>query len=211
MVRKVLLIVAAVALPSLLLVTVGTNVAQANPVFPGNVTCNASGGNWSGSISFSPPLKNGGTATTETFPVVAKLGTAANPCLTSTTNPGVVVGLIKGKLKFVTSGGANDCNAIFTGTALPAPVGPTSKFILKWLSPAGAPTHWKHPLPFVVTGALAKNNITISGGTVTGSFAPFATPNATLTDTGWTAAVTGGCASAGGLTSLSLGQSAGQW
>ena len=213
MIRKTLLILAAAALPSLLLISVESGVAQANPIFPGNVTCSlASGGNWSGSITFTPPLKNGGTATTETFKVIAKLGSGTNPCVTSTTNPGHVVGLIKGKLKFTTSGGANDCNAIFSGSALPAPVGAISKFNLRWLAPPGAPTHWVHPAPFVVTGALAKNNITVNGGTVAAvSFVPYPTPNATLSGTGWPATVAAGCASAGGLTSLPLDQSLGTW
>jgi hypothetical protein len=213
MIRKAVLILAAVALPSLLSVSVEAGVAQAMPVFPGNVTCsNASGGPWSGAITFTPPLKNGGTATTETFKVVAKLGSSTNPCVTSTTNPGHVVGLIKGKLKFTTSGGANACTTIFSGSALSAPVGAISKFTLKWLLPAGAPTHWVHTAPFVVTGALAQNQITVTGGTVaTASFAPYPTPNATLSGAGWPATVTAGCASAAGLSSLTLNQSAGTW
>lgn len=208
--RKVLFILTALALP-LTMISMESGVAQAMPVFPGNVTCNTAGGAWAGSIHFSPPLKNTGTANAETFKVVAKLGASGTGCISSTTNPGTVLGAIKGKLKFAIAGSANNCTTIFSGTALPAPVGAASKFVMDWLHPAGAPTQWKHPLPFSVTGALAQTNIAITGGTVTGSFSPYLTPTSTLSGTGWPATVTAGCASAAGLSSLPLSQSTGTW
>ena len=69
---------------------------QFPPVLPGTVTCNQSLGVWSGSIRFTPPLFNGGTATTEKMTVNASLGNSASPCVTTS---GIAVdGAIKGKL-----------------------------------------------------------------------------------------------------------------
>src|ERR1700691_4302664 len=108
--RKISLTLAAVALPSLLLLTVGAGVAQAarsNPVVqPGSVTC---ANNWTGVIKFAPPLKTSGTATSEVFTIKATLGNTAAPC--ATTAGTVELGKIAGKLKFVvpTPGGANSC------------------------------------------------------------------------------------------------------
>jgi hypothetical protein len=204
MTRKVVYSLTALALPLLLVVTVGSGVAQAMPVLPGHVMCGS--GSWNGSIRFSPPLKAAGVSGTETFTIVAKLGNSANSCPTTT---GVVeTGLIKGKLKF-TGNNANRCSTVFSGVAR-TPV-PASKFALHWFSPPGAPTHWKQPLPFSVVGAVAMTNIAITGGTVTGSFAPFATPSATLSDSTWSASIPPSCASAAGLSSLSLGTASGAW
>ncbi len=87
---------------------------------------------------------------------------------------------------------------------------PPSKIMLHWLAPAGTPTTWQPPGPFVVVGSAGMNNITINGGAVTGSFSPFVGPTATLSDANWpgvAGAVATGCASATGLRVLTLGTS----
>ncbi|HXQ43713.1 MAG TPA: hypothetical protein VN816_03665 [Acidimicrobiales bacterium] len=211
MARKVLFILTSLALPSLLLVTVESGIAQAartNPVLLGGVTCNAANGVWRGKVVFAPPLKNGGTANVEKIKVAAKLGSTTSPCLTFAGTP--EIGAIVGKLIINDAGTANNCATIFSGAALPAPVAP-SKFKLHWLAPAGTPTTWQPPGPFVVVGAAAMNNITINGATVTGSFSPYAAPTATLSDANWAAAVPAGCASAAGLRVLTLSTSSGTW
>lgn len=212
MARKTVLILASLALPSLLLVTVGSGVAQAartNPVLLGSVTCNAANGAWTGKIAFSPPLSNIGNANVEHIKIVAKLGSTVNPCRT---NAGTAqTGAITGKLKIVSAGNANICATIFSGAALPAPIAPPSKIKLHWLAPAGTPTTWQPPGPFVVVGSALMTNITINGAAVTGSFSPFVGPTATLSDVGWAATVAAGCGSVAGLRVLTLGTSAGMW
>lgn len=177
---------------------------------PGNVTCTPSGGVWSGLILFSPPLMNGGTASTETMIVKAGLGNTASPCHVNT---GIVaLGEIVGKITFHISGSANNCATIFSGSVLPAPTG---KFKLVWTTPGGAnPTKWTQPSAFKVTGAAGLSYINITHGTVTGSFSPLAVPKAQLSDANWpgaTGAVATGCASTGGLASLTLSTSKGKW
>jgi hypothetical protein len=210
--RKLALGVTAAALPLLLLFTVGSGVAAANPVFPGSVTCNAGSGVWSGSVTFTPPLMNTGAATHEVIKVVAKLGNTTSPCLTSSTPPAgsKVIGLIKGKAKF-TMTAANNCATIFSGSSN-VPV--AAAFAMKWLSPPGAPTHWIHTPPFSFVGAANYASLTVTGGHVTGSFAPNGNPIAVLSAPGWpnsTGAVAVGCASTGGLHSLPLSTSSGTW
>jgi hypothetical protein len=200
-------------LPVLLLVTVDVGVAGASPLFPGVVSCNAAGGAWSGSVTFSPPLFNNGTATSEVIKVVAKLGSTASPCLTSSTPPAgsMVSGLIKGKAKFTTTGGANRCATVFSG-ASNVPV--AAKFLMKWLTPAGAPTHWKMPPAFSFVGAPTYGSITVTGGKVTGSFSPYGTPMAVLSGPTWGGSsgdVATGCASTVGLHTLNLSSSSGTW
>jgi hypothetical protein len=176
------------------------------PVFPGTVTCNQSLGVWAGSIRFNPPLFNGGSATTETMTVNASLGNSASPCVTTA---GITVaGAIKGKLIFNGSG-ANKCSKVFNGLSrVPTSI---SKFKMTWTTPPGAPTPWKQPPAFSVVGAPGMTSLTVTGGKVTGSFAPYGTPNATLSDSGWAGAVPLGCGSSAGLGSLTLGTSAGTW
>jgi hypothetical protein len=216
MTRKVLLILAATALPSLLLMTVGSGVAQAartNPVVePGSVTC---ANNWTGAITFTPHLKTGGTSLSEVFTIKAKLGNTANPC--ATTAGTVELGTIRGKLKFVVPapGGANNCAIVFGGGSR-APV-PASKLKFTWLSP-GAPSVWKQPPPFSVVGTLGSpSTLAISGGKVVGSFAspPPPPPSASLSGplSAWaSAAITGACGTAAGLASLPLSApSTGTW
>lgn len=207
MLRKLLAILAATAaLPLLLTLTIASGPAAALPILPGSVTCS---GNWSGVITFTPPLRNGGTAPKERMLVKASLGTTANPCVTSAGTP--QLGAIAGALKFVMVG-ANNCANVFSGVALPAPA-PASKFKMKWTSPAGAPTVWRQPAPFAVTGALARTNMTITGGSIpiTSSFNTYPTPNATLSDAGWPATITAGCSSTTGLSRLTVGTSIGTW
>ncbi len=211
MARKTVLILAAAALPSLFVVSVASSVAQAasNPVnFPGTVSCNQSSGIWSGAITFSPPLMNGGTASTEIFTVKAVLGNTGSPCVT--TAGFVALGTIAGKLKLSIPGSANNCATIFSGVTLPAPTG--GKFKMAWTSPAGGnPTKWTNAPPFSVTGAVTQADIVVKSGTVAGSFTPFANPKATLSDANWPGAVAAGCASLGGLGSLTLSTSSGKW
>ncbi len=214
MARKALLLLAASVLPSLMLITIDSGAAHAvsNPVVqPGNVTCNTAGGVWSGKIRFVPPLKNGGGANNEKMIITATLGNTASPCVTTAGT--VALGKIKGKLKFHIPGTANNCATIFGGAALPAPV--VGKFKITWTTPAGsAPTTWTQPGPFAVTGALALNDITITGGAVAGSYMPIAAPTATLSDANWpgaVGAVATGCAAAGGLAALTLSTSSGTW
>jgi len=215
MARKTVLILASLVLPSLLLVTVGSGVANAartNPVLPGSVTCNAANGVWAGRIIFSPPLLNGGSANIEKIKVAARLGNTASPCLTGFGTP--QIGRIVGKLLVNDPGTANNCATIFGGVPLPAPMAPPSKFKLHWTTPAGSPTTWMPPGPFVVTGSAGLNDITINGAAVTGSFSPFVGPTATLSDANWPGAggaVATGCASTGGLHVLTLGTSSGSW
>lgn len=216
MTRKVLLILAATALPSLLLMTVGSDVAQAartNPIIQlGSVTCV---GNWTGTITFAPHLKTGGTALSEVFTIKATLGSTAAPCATTTGT--IEVGTIRGKLKFVVPapGGANNCTTIFGGGPL-VPV-PASKFKLTWLAP-GAPSVWKQLPPFSVVGTLgAPSTLVVTGGKVTGSFAspPPPPPSASLSGplAAWAGpAITGPCGTAAGLASLPLSApSTGTW
>jgi len=210
--RKLALVISAAAVPVLLLTTVGVGAAGAMPVFPGSVTCNAGSGIWSGSITFSPPLLNVGVAPSEVMTVVAKLGNTASPCLTSSTPPAgsKVTGLIKGKAKFVMPG-ANSCATVFSGTAN-IPV--AAKFVMKWLSPPGAPTQWKVPVAFSFVGAVTYASLTVTGGHVTGSFAPYGNPIAVLSAPSWPGsswAVAVGCGSTGGLHSLPLSGSSGAW
>jgi hypothetical protein len=176
------------------------------PVLPGVVTCNQSQGAWSGAIQFSPPLFSNGTATTETMIVKATLGNSASPCVTTA---GIAVaGAIKGTMTF-TGAKANRCNKVFNGLSrVPTP---TSKFKLTWTTPPGAPTQWKQPPAFSVVGALGMTSLTVTGGKVTGSFSPYATPNATLSDSTWASVIPTGCASTAGLSNLTLGTSAGTW
>ncbi len=215
MARKVLLILAALVLPLVLLVTVESGVAQAWPIFPGSVTCNAGGGVWHGTVHFIPPLKFGGNANLETINVSAHLGNAGNQCVTTMIPPAgnEVIGRIAMHLiDFSIPGAANNCATIFSGSALPAPI-PTSALIMHWNPPHGKKTTVKQlPTPFSVEGTPLMNNITVTGGNVNaaGSF-PAGVPTATLSDAGWPAAIAAGCASAGGLHSLTLSTSTGTW
>jgi hypothetical protein len=214
--RKIFLVLAAAALPSLLLMTVGSGVAQAarsNPVIqPGSVTC---ANNWTGVIKFAPPLKASGTAVSEVFTVKATLGNSAAPC--ATTGGTVELGKLVGKLKFVvpTPGGANSCAIVFGGGSR-VPV-PASKFKLTWLSP-GAPSVWKKLPLFSVVGTLGSpSTLGISGGKVVGSFAspPPPPPSASLSGAAasWSStAITTACATSTGLASLPLSApSTGTW
>ncbi len=215
MTRKTILILAATALSSLFIVAAASGVANAvsNPTnLPGTVTCSPAGGAWSGAITFTPPLMNGGTSSTEVFTVQATLGNSASFCVApSVTVP--VLGTIVGKLKFSIPGTANNCATIFSGAALPAPTG--GKFKMTWTTPAGYnPTKWTNAPTFKVTGAANSSSIAIKRGTVGGSFAPLAGPKATLSDANWpglAGAVATGCATAGGLASLTLSTSTGKW
>ncbi len=207
MTRKVASIVVLVTVP-LLLVTFtgsGAGAAQKAPVLPGSVACRT----WSGIIKFAPHLKTAGVSPTEVFTITATLGTTASPCVTSFGNP--QLGKIKGKLKFMSTGGANRCSTVFSGAAT-TPT-PPSKFKLTWTTPAGTPTMWTQPGPFMVTGAVAMTSIAITGGAVSGSFSPYPTPNATLAGPApWGAGVAAACSSAAGLASLPLGVgSSGVW
>jgi hypothetical protein len=205
MMRRLIAVGAAAVLPMVLLVTLTSGPAMANPILPGTVTCGT--GTWIGKVVFSPPLRNGGTAPKEKITVQAVLGNTANPCVT--TSGTIELGKLKGALKYVMPS-ANNCATIFSGAALPASV-PSSKFKMAWTTPPGAPTVWKQPSTFTVVGALAMTNIAISSGSLAGSFHTYPTPNASLSDTNWAVAVPAGCASASGLAGLTLSTSSGTW
>ncbi len=213
MIRKVLVVLAVTALPLLLLVTVKPGVASANTLLPGSVTCNPSGGAWSGGsavVTFSPPLLSGGVASHETVTVGGSFSVKfgpSSPCGASALSPPTVLGALQGKLKFHTVD-ANSCSTIFSGNPL-TPTTP-SKFTMKWFDPNGVPTVWKKPSTMSVTGAANMTDMTITGGKLTGSFASYPTPNVTLSDTSWTPANIGAACS-GGLSSLTLGTSSGAW
>lgn len=178
---------------------------------PGTVTCTPTHGVWNGVITFSPPLMNGGTANSETMVVKAALGNTASPCVTSAGT--IALGSIAGKMTFGIAGSANNCATIFSGSLLPAPS--PGKFKLTWTAPAGAnPTKWTQPSPFQVTGAATFAHINVTHGSVAGSFSPLGVPKVQLSATNWpgaTGAVATGCASTGGLASLTLGTSKGKW
>jgi hypothetical protein len=176
------------------------------PILPGTVTCNQSQGVWSGAIQFNPPLFSNGTATTETMIVRATLGNSASPCVT--TAGFVATGSILGKITF-TGAKANRCSKVFNGLSR-VPIS-TSKFKLTWSTPPGAPTVWKPPPPFSFVGALGMTSLTVTGGKVTGSFSPYATPTATLSDSNWATVIPTGCASTAGVSSLTLSTSSGTW
>ena len=151
---------------------VGAAIPFPSPL-AGVVTCNQTMGVWGGTIQFSPPIINGGTATTEKMVVRASLGNSASPCVT--TSGIAVTGKIKGTLIFSGSG-ANKCSKVFNGLSR-VPTS-TSIFKLKWLVPPGSPTLWTQPPAFSVVGAPSMTSLTVTGGKVTGSFSPYATPNA---------------------------------
>lgn len=214
MARKTLLVCSTTALLCLISISVASNVAQAVsfPVnLPGTVTCSPAGGVWSGIISFTPPLMNGGTSSTEKMIVKAGLGNTGSPCIG--TAGFVALGSIAGTLTFNIPGSANNCATIFSGVTLPAPA--PGKFKMTWTSPAGGnPTLWTQLPAFKVTGAANMADIVIKKAKVTGSFTPFAAPKATLSDANWpglAGAVATGCASAGGLATLTLSTSTGKW
>ena len=209
--RRLTSLVVVVVVPTLFLATVGVGAAEALPLLPGTVTC--SGSSWSETIKFTPPLKTNGLSPHEVFTIKAILGNTAAPCNTFFGNP--ELGQIKGKLKFMSTASNNRCGTVFSGHPL-VPTG--GAFKLKWITPAGAPTLWTQappPSSFSTTGAANMTDIAIAGGSVSGSFTPYATPNATLTGpvASWgTAPVTAACNTAGGLASLPIGAgSTGTW
>lgn len=204
------MLTALVLSPFLFLVT-ASGVAQANP-FPGTVTCSPAHGVWNGRVTFNPPLKFGGTANTETINVSATLGTALNPCLTTMVPP--PRSMVRGKLAMhlidiSVPGAANDCATIFSGLAL-TPLSRHAAVIAHWTHPHGPKTK-ETRMSVTGTAAPVFTSITVSGGVLAGSFTPFATPSATLQDANWNAVVPAGCASAGGLHSLTLSTSTGTW
>ena len=170
-------------------------------VQPGHVTCT---NNWTGVITFSPPLTTGGTAHSEIFTVKATLGNTGAPCGTFAGT--IELGTIGGKLKFVAAG-ANDCNNVFGGGSR-VPV-PASKLKMTWMAP-GAPSVWKKLPLFSVIGSLGTpSTLAITGGKVVGSFAspPVPPPTASLSGPGaaWNgAAITAACGTVAGLASPPL-------
>src|SRR5580658_3663181 len=110
MARKIAVALAATVLSSVILVAAGSGVAHAASFGvnqPGKVTCSPAHGVWNGTISFTPPLFNGGSASTEVVVVKAALGNTASPCVATT---GIaVLGSIAGKLTFTIPGTANNC------------------------------------------------------------------------------------------------------
>lgn len=214
MTKRIALVMLASFLTSIFAVGTASGVADATSVaniLPGTVTCSPSGGVWNGVITFSPPLMSLGSANTETMTVKATLGSTTSPCIAST---GIaVLGSIAGQMTFHIAGGANKCSTIFSGSPLIAPN--PAKFKMTWTTPAGAsPTNWVKPPNFVVTGAASFASLVITKGKVNGSFAPFATPKATLSNSNWpgaSGAVSTGCTASTGLSSLTLGTSKGKW
>ncbi len=207
--KRALFVIATLVVLSPLFVAIESGPAGA-VTLPGTVKCSSAGGVWNGTIRFTPPLFNGGSATVEKMVVSATLGSTASPCIPSVASVGPVIGAITGGLGFSMTG-ANNCATIFSGSALPAPV-TGSKFKMTWTTPSGATaTTWKQPSNFSFVGAAAMSKITITNGTVAGSFAPFANPNAVLKDVGWPTTIASACASTSGLSSLTLGMSKGKW
>jgi hypothetical protein len=212
MAKKVTSLFGAVAISSLLLVASQAGLASAsvvNPIIlPGFVKCIPAHGVWNGLISFQPPLMNGGTATTETIVVKATLGNTGNLCAAST---GIaVVGAISGILAYNIAG-ANNCATLFSGIAI-TPLAAASKLTMTWSVPAGsAATKWMQPGNFKLKGPVAMNKLNLTGGGLAGSFHTYPTPASVFTDAGWPATILAGCASAGGLGSLTLSGSKGAW
>ncbi len=199
--RKLALLAVGMFLSPVVGLAVAPGVASAHPIYHGTVTCDFAHGAWGGAVTFAPPLRNGGVSTHEVVTVKASFGsstTGTGACQTSMVPPpgSAVGGAIVGKMKFV-GAGSNNCTTLFPSTLVPNP----AAFKIKWLVPAGAPTLWISP----TSVNFSTSAITISGGSVTGSFAPYATPTATLADPSWpgaSGAIATGCATSGGLASL---------
>jgi hypothetical protein len=105
--RKLVLGVATLLLPIGLLATVGASGATANASVTGSGTNNCS--TLSGSLSFSPALKSGGTATTETVTVKS----IATGCTGGTPAPTKILGSAK---LVISKAGANDCAGLAGGS-----------------------------------------------------------------------------------------------
>jgi len=202
--RKLALLAVGMVLSPIFGLAVAPGIASAIPIYHGTVTCDFANGAWGGVVKFSPPLRNGGVSTHEV--VTLKAGFAGSStgttggCLTSMTPPpgNVVGGAIAGKMKFV-GAGSNNCSTLFPSTLAPS----IAAFKIKWLVPHGAPTLWTSPTSVAFSTAA----ITISGGAVAGSFAPYATPTATLADPSWpglAGAIATGCATSAGLSGLTI-------
>ncbi len=153
----------------------------------------------SGTIRFTPPLFNGGTATAEKMVVSATLGNSASPCIT--TGGIVVTGTITGNLGF-SFAGANDCATIFSGASTACSVTGSKSGHNPDDAARQHSNQLTQPSNFTVKGALALNQIKVTTGTVSGSFSPFLTPKAVLSDVGWPTTITAACASTSGLSHL---------
>ena len=114
MTRKVTSIIVVVTLPVLFLTLTGPGAGAAQEFArpPGH------GGmpDMERHHQILPHLKTGGVSPTEVFTITATLGTTTSPCVTSFGNP--QLGKIKGKLKFMSTGGANKCSTVFSGSAI---------------------------------------------------------------------------------------------
>jgi hypothetical protein len=138
---------------ALLMAFVGISVsalsahANYNPPGTGITRCNA---HWSGVMTFSPGLTNGGTSPTETVGFSA----ADKPCVGGTPTPFAMK--IKGS-GTITTAGANDCNNFFFATPpgtktlsfAPAFHGP-----IAWTPTAITPSTFSFPAASMISTAL---------------------------------------------------------
>lgn len=204
MARRLVSLVVAALLPLVALVTVESGTAGAQPPLPGIVSCKSI----TGTITFTPSLRNGGTSPFEVFTIHATLGSTTNPCMT---NVGITErGSLVGYLVFVTPPPthANACATYFS--APPPPVKAlVGYFSLHWVTPPGASTTWYgfglNPLSVLFAPGLV--SATISGGLLSGSFTGPPPPVPMLTigsGTLWPGAILAGCASSTGLSSLPI-------
>ncbi len=169
-------------------VPVGIAGAQPMPVGTGTPTCT---GAWTGSLYFSPALKNGGTATFEEVSIKAK----ARPCTGGIPVP--VKGKITGKGE-ITGAGADSCTQLAGMTF----ASPGFYEHIKWTPPETATTLF---FPSFATATVA-GHLVISGGPVAAA-GSYVNPTATqaLTTVLTTTAIATLCGSSSGVTSLNIG------
>ncbi len=119
--------------------------------------------NWTGKLTFTPRLKNGGSATTETVGIKA----VAKPCAAGAPTP--TLGKISGR-GIISGAGANDCLIIFAGGGV-FPFSPSFAERISWapggINPSGV------TFPSVTESNAADPpyvNFRFGSGVVTGSF-----------------------------------------
>jgi hypothetical protein len=166
MIRRTALIGAALVLALIgISATGGTaHAAIPNGLGVGITNCNA---HWSGTMSFSPLLVTGGTATSETITLVA----AEKPCTGGTPVPAAMK--IKG-VGTISGPHADDCNSFFLSPP-PGPetltFSPTLAGAIAWTPTSITASHYSFPSA-TITDSLPTAPVVFkaTGITVTGSY-----------------------------------------